>query len=221
MLTERAHTAKSHHHTIQRTCLSSHLLVGLGVFPHSLLLVREIDGGISNDGALKPYGTVSRINMATHIVCALKQMHIHPQIHTQTHCNSMVLNTTSTTMCGYVHRAFVAILIKQLPYSSILSFIKYRSEYDNYRQFKNRMSHLRNGTRSQSALQLWQCWVVTPHSQRTKASHINRWEGRKWKLWGTSVSANSLAIHSSLWMNVHQPILYITLIQETKLSPNS
>lgn len=220
MLSERAHTAKSHHHTIQRTCLSSHLPVGLGVFPHSLLLVREIDGGISNDGVLKPYGTVSRINMAIHTVCALKQMHIHPQIHTQMHCNSKVPNPMSTTMRGYVHRACVTVLIIRLPYSSILS-IKYHSEHDDYRQFKNRMSLFRNGTQSQSALQLWQRWVITPHIQRTKASHINRWESRKWKLWGTSVSANSLAIHSSLWMNVLYINPYCTLLPSKKQSPNS
>lgn len=41
VLTEKAHTAKSCQHTTQRTCLSSHLPVGLGVFPHSLLLVER------------------------------------------------------------------------------------------------------------------------------------------------------------------------------------
>lgn len=40
---ENRHSKKSHNHTIQRTCLSSHLPVGLGVFPHSLLLERQME----------------------------------------------------------------------------------------------------------------------------------------------------------------------------------
>lgn len=147
-------------------------------------------------------------------------MHIHPQIHTQMHCNSKVLNITSTTMCGNVHCACVTILIIQLPYSSIQS-IKCHSEHDDYRQFKNRMSLFRNGTQSKSAMQLWQHWVITPHIQRTKASQVNRWESRKWKLWGTSVSANSLAIHSSLWMKVLYINPYCTLLSSKKQSPSS
>lgn len=50
----RKNTLQSHHHTTHKTCLSSRLPVGLGLFPHILLLV-ETDGHSWNEGVLKPY----------------------------------------------------------------------------------------------------------------------------------------------------------------------
>lgn len=49
---DQRNTAKSHDHTAQTTCLSSHLRADPGVFPHSLLRgERQMEAREMNEGA--------------------------------------------------------------------------------------------------------------------------------------------------------------------------
>lgn len=97
VVTKKEHTTKSHSHTTQKTCLSSHLLVGLGLFPHILLLVERQMETHEMMGPLKPYigATVSHINMTTSTVCAQTR-----NTHTPTDPHANILLCWDTEYCG-------------------------------------------------------------------------------------------------------------------------
>lgn len=103
-LLEKAHTANSRSHTIQRTCLSSHLPAGLGVFPHSLLLVE----GQMEAHEIPYTGTVNHINMATHSCMCSKHIYIHRATHKHAaiprcwnplHKNALIYNVSLIAPC--------------------------------------------------------------------------------------------------------------------------
>lgn len=95
VLTEKAHTTKSQHRTPQRTCLSSHLLVGLGVSPRSLLLLgrqmeaREVMAlwNLTLEG-LRVTLACRHIQRVLNHRCAYNH-----RVRTQTGCNPETLNT--------------------------------------------------------------------------------------------------------------------------------
>lgn len=86
--TKRAHTAKSNHHTARKTCLSSHLPVGLGVFPHCLLLVGR---------QMEVHEMVQHWNFTLYVT-AISQLiplgprrrctYAHTSLHTRTHTHT-------------------------------------------------------------------------------------------------------------------------------------
>lgn len=110
--TKRAHTAKSNHHTARKTCLSSHLPVGLGVFPHCLLLVGR---------QMEVHEMVQHWNFTLYVT-AISQLiplgprrrctYAHTSLHTRTH-------THTYTTRSDVHRKSYCI---EMPWATGLLF---------------------------------------------------------------------------------------------------
>lgn len=125
VLTEKAHTTKSHHHTPQRTCLSSHLLVGLGVSPRSLLLLgRQMEAHeVMELWNLALEGL--RVTLACqHVLCVLEHRCAYThRVRTRTHCNPETLNTV--VKCN-MHLLLCRWYNKQLSYSSSRVYKKNR-----------------------------------------------------------------------------------------------